>query len=363
MRYLLASKFFVLFASFTLLLSIPTHSAQAGSWGETWASIQWKQYMEQILYQINGMMNGILKNVAIQIINQQVMIQVGGGSGQGPLFITNWQQFLYNQPQQIAQNYILNDFFQATTRGRGSFSNYQGALVTKAETPQEALAQTNSDQKAWLSQEGVVAGLTTFGSSGNTSNFNGYQKEVAKRTIFAKTPTIDIYDCTSNPSGIFEEGNWRCFNSFFQNPANNPLGYSMLAEEAYFSKLYQEQKKAEVIGQSYDGYLGKIDQNGNVILPGSTVKDTVSNTKDLGNKVIAGASNPYELMSSAITSAVTQAINEMFTRGIGEVQQSFRNNGFNMAGSQANTNWGAPSNMSLPSSSFNPGDWKKGISL
>ena len=82
--------------------------------------------IEQIERQIEGALLGALKGAAVQALNYKVGQLVGGSSAGEALFITDFNDFLYQGPAKRTELY-MNDFFTLTTRGKDLRSNYIGA--------------------------------------------------------------------------------------------------------------------------------------------------------------------------------------------------------------------------------------------
>lgn len=240
----------------------------------------------KIQRQIEGTILGTLKMSALQIVNTQVMQLIGGSSVGGAMFISNWEQFLFAAPRQQAQLYV-NDFFTLTTGGRASALNYQ---------PWSAMSQNGWSSMSFLT---VVQ--------------NNYQAG------WDKTPQYDLFNYTSNTSSLFGSGDWRAFNSFTSNPANNPLGLSLLMESAYSSELERQKDIARTQAISYQGYKPRM-QSGFVVTPGITIKDVVTGVQMLPNMILSAAENPAEFMAAAVTSTINMAVNQLVRQGIGQIQ-------------------------------------------
>ncbi|MFZ2299543.1 MAG: hypothetical protein WAW00_00195 [Candidatus Moraniibacteriota bacterium] len=285
--------FSVLFISM-LLFSVP-RGAHADYWGASYAAVGMDQMISQIKRAIEGALLGALKSAAIQALNQQVGQLIGGGSSSGQaLFITNYDDFLYKGPAQRTELY-MNDFFTMTTRGKGSSANYSGA-----------------------------------GSSGGIGgNYASYLTSVGKQaTVQQGAPrTTNLEEYTSSPQAMFAEGDWRAFNAFFSNPANNPYGYSLQAEQAYQNKLAQEQQEALVQAQSAGGFLPSRSGN-TVVAPGGSIQAAQTDVQNLPNTFLATATNPGELLSGVIAAMANKMVSGLIQNGIGQVQSNVqRENG------------------------------------
>ena len=272
-----------------LLLGISAPQAHAGYWGESISAAIMKQAMEKIYNQIQGVLLGTLKVAAVQTLNAQVGQLIGGGVTGKPLFITNYNSFLYQDPLQKT-NLYMNDFFTSTTRGKGSSANYISA--------------------------GDVSGVS--------NNYPGYLEQLGRQATTDKNTTsqysLDQY--TSSPQTMFTEGDWRGFNAFVSNPANNPYGYTLMAESAYQNKLSSEIEIQKVKAQS-SGFQ-PVEKSGQVVTPAGSLEALTTNVQNMGNNIITNATNPSELLSGVVTSMVNKTVNGLVQTGIGQVQANIQ---------------------------------------
>ena len=165
---------------------------------------------------------------------------------------------------------------------------------------------------------------SNFTSSEGFSLSNGTSGSYAKSLVnMAKANTSGASDTdyrltyTSNPSTMFDSGNLKNFNSFILEK-NDPWTFDANTSNTYEKKLAQEERIAQTKATAYDGYIGAGEKNGTgyIKAPGSNIKDAVSNAQDLGNKIIAAATHPAEVITSIVTQVVTKAIEQ----GIGNIQ-------------------------------------------
>lgn len=284
MKLQIQKMVFMLVLSGGIVLSTPL--AHADAWGANMAATLMKQMMEKIARQIEGVLLGSLKMTAMNMLNSQIGQLIGGGASGAPRFITNWEDALYADPTRNTQLY-MNDFFTLTTRGMASSANYIGA--------------------------------GDFGIGGG--NYSQYLQRVGEAAISGGSQqTMTLNEYTPSPEIMFQNGDWRAFDSFISNPLNNPYGYSIASEQAYQTKLEQEKEIARTQAIAYQGFKGTEGAGGTITTPGSTIKSLVDNTNDIGNKIISGATNPAELLGSLAATAMNKAVNGLVQRGIGEVQ-------------------------------------------
>lgn len=278
----------------------PTHKSNAALWPAIDPIYQ--RVLDTMYEQLQGVIMGALKQSAAKMINEQVTKLVGGSSGSGAMFITDWQDFLITQPENQANTY-MNDYLSKITRGRGSSSGYvynSSGLVLGA-----------YDSKT---KEGFYGGKV-LGSDDEVSSENYYEAllDTTKASTVDKT---DIYpDYEGNPHEMFSAGNFDKLNSYLSG-VNNPWAFEIQAQNKYAQ--YKEDQKMQYFARSiaYRGFTGTI-QNGKVVTPGSTVEQAVANAQDIGNKILAAAKNPGEMISSVVSQIVTQAIQQ----GIGTVSK------------------------------------------
>lgn len=276
--------FFVLAFIGTFVLSTPRVQA-GGEWGI--ADAVATNVFDAIRQIISGTLLSAYKIVAVEVLNSRVgQMVAGGGYGNRPLVITNYNDFLYRAPTQRT-GLFMNDFFTLTTRGKAYGSNYI-----------------------------PYGGYRNF-----RGNYSAYLISMGKASIMESTGVniVNLEEYVSNPEQMFRDGSWRAFNAFFSNPANNPFGYALQTQRAYYQKLAMEQEQARIKAMSGGGFL-PVERNGMVITPARTIGDVVSNVTTLGNTIIAAASNPYELAGGVILAVTNRMIHNLIQRGLGELQ-------------------------------------------
>lgn len=341
---------------FVFIVLNSSQNAQAGVWGETIVSTIWKQASEEIAKNLRAAITGALKQGVAQIMNTQISMMVGGGNGKGVQFITNWQTFLVADPQKQTNAY-MNDFFSMTTRGRNSYGNYRG--VAPAGQP---IAVLTPEKQSWFAQEGIIptaqAAPALVNADVNSvnaydANFYKYQNDTARKAINPSTPNIDLMDYVSGPSDIFTRGSWRGFNAFFSNPANNPLGYSLLAEEAYQSKYDQERHKADIQAVAYQGFKASVGSDGfTVKTPGITIGQLVNKVQGFSFDSISSAQDWGMIISSMATGVISAAT----TAGINAAQNAVQS-GLDKATGSLATATGGLLNFNLNANSLANIDW------
>lgn len=252
-------------------------------WGEAIMASMMKQMLEITARQMEGALLGTLKMAAVQVLNSKVGQLIGGGAGGRPLFITDFNEFLYQGPREKADLY-MNDFFSMTTRGKGSSVNY-------------------------------VAVGSDAGSLGG--DYTGYLVSSAQRATTHRTVSVYNLDEQGGMKS-FSEGNPRAFNAFFRNPMNNPYGYSLEAQQMYREQIETEQKVATTKALA-TGFLPK-EQGGKVVSPAATIQSATTSVQNLGNDILASAENPGELLSGVVMSMANKLVSNLIQKGVGEVQ-------------------------------------------
>ncbi len=315
----------------SVVLSTP--SAQADAWGANQMAAVWTYVVNKISRHIEGVLLGSLKTTAMNLLNSQIGQLIGGGGISGsPRFITNWQDALVTDPQRKAL-LEMNDFFTLSTRGMASSANYVGRSSSSGISDWSFSSSKLTDSsRAHLNNPLAMndpltlraEGISAPGGIGSRSigNYAQYLERIGRATIDGggqKTMTLNEF--TSSPEEMFRTGDWRAFDSFVSNPMNNPYGYSLAAEQAYQAKLEIEKEVARTQAIAYQGFKGTEAIGGIVTTPGSTIKSLMDDANDFGNKIIAGASNPAELVGSLASAAVSKAINGLVNYGVNQVEK------------------------------------------
>ena len=294
------NRLYVKSITFVVLASIflsffPARPASAAMWPSIDPII--KQGLENVQNRINGIILGMLKQQAAKVLNSQVNKMVGGGKGSQAKFITNWQDYLVKQPQQNANKY-MNDYLSKITGGKGSMTGYQstGGIGLPSVTGGSS----------------TIASLLGVGTGGGAGGYASQLVSMAKQnTVSQSTPKVTYQ---GSPAKMFASGSLKNFNLFLSG-INNPWTFNANAINVYQQQQAQQQMIAKTKAVSNQGFIGTGEKKGagKVSTPGIVVKENLTNTQDLGNKIIAGAQHPEEI----ITALVTQLINKVMQQGIG----------------------------------------------
>lgn len=281
-------RIFIRIRAFSLavlfLFSVMSSSvAHAGAWGEETALLQVEQVIKYVQGQIEGILLSVLKSTAITLLNTRVMGLVGGTSTGTSQVISDWKDYLYQEPEDRVR-LAMDNYYATTLRGR-----------------------------------------STGFSSGSGSSYEAYLQRSAETHLATKNSVSDsisrLGELTSDPAEALSRGDIRVFTAMYSS-GSDPFGYSLRAEEYQMAVREQYRKEAELQAVAYAGYKGVRDNDGNVILPGSTVGQMVADVQDVGNKVIAAAQNPVELIGGVVTSLANRMITNMVRNGVGTIQSS-----------------------------------------
>jgi len=259
-------------------------SARADAWGANMQAAIAKQTMERIQAEIHGAIMGALKQAAAETINDTVNALVYGSNARGgALYITNWEDYLVNEPQREVQLY-MNDFFTLTTRGAASAVNYNANRAGTAAT-----------------------------------NYVAQQFDSFEQSIWGGPPVYDLDNYCNDPNQVFAQGNWRCFNASISNPMNNPFGRDLVWRSEAIAKTAEIERLRSTQALTYRGYLPQTI-NGEVITPGSLIADIQAQAQNIPNMILATAQNIPEVITAVVTRMITQTIRQ----GIGNAQRTIQ---------------------------------------
>lgn len=271
------------FLAILLLLTLffsPIQTPRANAWDAIPAAL-FKQLLENIQTQINGMILGMLKKQALANLNTQINSLVGGGVNGSPAFITNWQDYLFNDPANQTRAY-MNDYLSRMTSGRGTYSGYISEGFSGAGA---------NNYLAELKQIGI-----------NSIKNNDSLDNVPKATY------------EGDPDQMFASGNFRNM-SLYLSGTNNPWAFDVATQNAYQTKLDQAKEIQKNKSLAYQGFKGTGEKgfNSTITNPGSLIKEAVANVQNLGNNIIANANNPGEIIGAVVSQMITQSIQQGFS--------------------------------------------------
>lgn len=348
---------FIIIASFVLSFS-PIQARTSHAW-MSFAAAQYKQMLEITYDKIKGIMLGVLKKQAVTMLNKKVDAAVGGTNGKNAKFITNWESYLLMIPKSNTDKYI-NDYLSKVTNGKGSTTGYQstgfggilgsgvgGSTTTGGITGSpgsliNSLLGISSTGKttAGVSASNVVSGLISslLGGGGGGSYASQLTTMAKKQTSQNPGPQFNFQ---GDPGKMLAAGNFKLLSQFLSPQyINTPNAFVSSAQQTYTTKLAQEQQLARTKATAYQGFIGTGEnaQTGKGIIktPGSLTMQATANAKDLGNKIIASAQHPEEIISALISQMMTQLISQ----GLGMVKNAAQKalTGTNAVNQQVNTN-------------------------
>ena len=287
LKNILRTKIFGILFLALVLVSFPERKAQA--W-ETFVSNPIQSFLEEALKQLNIVVTGAAKQVAIKMITQNVYMSVSGGSeGGGARFIVNWQGALEDDPRKEAAIFIEN-MSSRSTQMRGSV-NYKPS-------------------------EGVGGGKNYMASLGNI-----VESLTSQDASFNKCPVT--YE--GSPDNMFADGTFKNFSKFMSGN-NNPWSYQTCMQNAYEEKLASLKEIAKTKAMAFSGFKGT-EQGGNISYPGSLVFAKVANVEKMGFEAIANASGIGEVITSAVMKMAMDAMNN----GIGNIQSQIQKGATNVS--------------------------------
>lgn len=267
-----------------IAISTPTQKAQAYmAWPDLGGAF-FRTMLDNMGKQILAAIIGALKKAAIETISETVNNLVSGTTQAGALFITDWEDYLFNSPAGNTNSY-MNDFFTVTTRGKSPGSYTSGSTCGKSFT----------EWRSARAKEYVI-----------TIDYTDLQD------------TFQEYACDA--IGMFNDGTWAAYDAFMA-PNNNPLAYALITEDVYEKKLQQEKEKAALQAQSYAGFTAQKTKEGVVITPGSLIKDLTAAANTMDNDAIANARNAGEIAGIVVGKIATGVIKN----GIGKARQNVQN--------------------------------------
>ncbi|MFC1644830.1 hypothetical protein ACFL08_02290 [Patescibacteria group bacterium] len=239
------------------------------------------QLMDVIYDNVQAALVQALKQAAIEMIADTVNNMISGTSEAGAMFITNWEDYLFNGPKSQTALY-MNDFFAMTANGR-SGSNYQSSCGSNFSDWRVETAK---------SQVNVVIDLTKLKS--------------------------DFQTVACDAKDMFEEGTWEAFDQFMKIE-NSPAGLALIADGVMEERERKFEKTAEVQSISYQGFTAKTSSDGkSVLTPGSTIKDIESHVNEMAGDSLSSAQKPGEIVGAV----VSQLLGSVIQQGIGNIQSN-----------------------------------------
>lgn len=269
---------------FTTAAPLP---ARAGVWGESIASGLLKQVLEVIWEQIQAVLLGIAKRVAIGLAKDAANRLVAGGSTKKAAFITDYNDYIYGVALDESLIY-MNDLLTTATGGKSSALNY------------------------------VVAGGSLQQLGMNYTNYLNAEVNSA----FAKDRckyNLDQY--TPNAMVALGQGDWRVLNAVVGFDCNNPLGMSLNIKDKTQRQMSAAQEIAKTKAVAGQGFTG-VEVNGKTITPGSIISNVTGNVENQVVNAIGSSTKWGELLAAAAGAFANQALNNLYQRGFEEVSKN-----------------------------------------
>lgn len=280
------------------LLMMPARPAYA-FWTDAIPAAFLKQAMEESYKYVQGTLLGSLKVAAYTMLSQQISSLISGNglqSGAGAQFITNWESFIY-QDATFRAKVAINDFYTTSLRGMFVSGSYSAA-------------------------GGYSSSMPGGASSGG---WPGYLKNTAEAAISGETPQYTLDQYCPDPSVMFDTKDLRCFNAYFENPMNNPYGYTLAVQEKYTSDLRKYEDIAKTQAIAYQGYRGVTDDAGNTVTPGSTVGQLQASMNSHLLGLPMSATNPAEIATMTASTFVTSLLQQAMQQGMARVESEVQN--------------------------------------
>ncbi len=286
-----------------ILISILSSSlpfpARAEAWGTNIGAAIWQVETERMLENIQKQVVASVKITAIRVIQGRLNVLLTGSCGRyciggdGAMFITDWQDFIFGSAQRTA-DMVVNDFF--TGLRSGTTSAMQRVLDN---------AQTALDAEV----------------------------ELAKRP-----PDLQNYVAEGKASLIFDpttRNNWMAWRKAAE-PQNDLASIWLRARAAQREAYRQEEEKRKaqgIAGQGFPGvetkesnrgpYAATSSQGGRVTvppgsdwtpsskvtLPGSIVRDLTAETQLMGLKMLTLAQSIPEIATAMVAQTLTNLLN------------------------------------------------------
>jgi hypothetical protein len=248
----------------------------------------------EISYAIKGMMMGALKQAAIKMLSKQMDRFISGVSGNGARFITNWEDYLINNPARNTQRYA-NDYISRALSGRGSVSYKKkrnsvfGASTIAGEGFGKEMVLGDED---FFSEESYAEKI----------------QNMAQETIVEpKEWELTYFD---DPSDMFQDDNLSSINSLVMgdgNGGNTTWDAKYAFKMATAEKLEEEKSTALAKSISGQGFLSE-ETDGIVAKPGILFKEMKANEENLPNLAVTSATSLGEIIAATVSKAISSAV-------------------------------------------------------
>jgi hypothetical protein len=222
------------------------------------------------------------KHGAITSAMSEVNQIVGNGPG-GPLYITNWREALEEQPNQVTQMQMQNLF---TTMGKGRNGTY---------------VDPDGNPSAAGNMLGVAAQSVMDMSVPQLLNMAEYG--------------------VNDPKKVFNQRNMRAFMTAYGSVGRigNPVEATLFAADAKGKMDIINRNIASAQAIANGGYYSKM-AGGEIITPGSTLRDMVNNANNMSFVELATSKTIQE----AVGGLVSRAVSGIVKKGIRDVKKDIQ---------------------------------------
>ena len=288
-----------------LFFSYPT-KADAALWPGIDPEIT--RMLDTVYDMVQGMILGALKQAAVKMLNSQMDGLMAGQGNNGAAYITNWKDYLVDQPKSETKVY-MNSYLSKMTAGKGSSTTgYQAEGFSGGSSYSQTLAQ-------------------------------------AEKNRFENIDNVPKLSYEGDPSQMFSGKGFKNLE-LYTSGVNNPWAFNMAAENAYEKQLAEKKAIAQAQAISNQGFRGTTGSNGTITYPGILKKEMAANVDKLPNDVLASAKSIPEV----ITSIVSQLITKKMQQGFDSIQKSSQSQASSQNKQQSSVNNAAK--VSGPSALF-----------
>ncbi len=227
------------------------------------ASLEDKRWYESVKENI---LLPVLKQVAIQKVNDLTTAVVTGGNSGKPYLVTDWNQYLITGPADEARVYV-NSLLNNSMRGRASATDY-----------------SNSAYPAYLLRQA---------------------QEAIKKPEAIDPMMVHSNDATGD---LFAGGDMRAFNEYF-TPGKNPYSYTLLAENTLGQVTADKRLIAEK--EVVNGYIPKKDALGMIVTPAAVFENAFNSASNMGREMVVNATKTSELAGAVVNFVINTAMSQL----------------------------------------------------
>lgn len=260
-----------------------------------------------------------IKQEAAELINSVV------SGGVSVSVIGDWEDFLYKNAENHSKT-LLNDYLtEVATSGKSSSLNYiskESASSLNLEGVGEncfvsGLSQYDPAISRFIGTASAADTASLIGalSSSGKSHVQSMVESAKAATYNSVAPVVTY---VGNPATNLLDNKLTNIEKFTSG-INNDWAFTLNAESRYDDIYGKTVEKAKAMGVAGQGFVGKIS-NGIVQTPGSVYAGLAINAKDVGNKILAGATTIPEALIAAATNIATGAVKEALSQGISNLQ-------------------------------------------